>query len=258
MTPDTKKKLPNHIAIIMDGNKRWAKLNGLEPKSGYRHGAEAAREIVNSCVRRGIDYLTLFAFSSENWMRPAKEVQSLMALFLTVLKRIEIGQLNKNNVRLRFIGNRLELPAKLLAMMAEVEALTRKNTGTTVIVAADYGGRWDLSNASKLIAKKVKNGDLELDEIDIDLVHSFTSLSNYPDPDFCLRTGGEHRISNFLLWQFAYTELYFTNCYWPDFDDAQLQIALDDYASRQRRYGGHDGEEDAKLEDKKNHLGMGS
>jgi undecaprenyl diphosphate synthase len=181
-----------------------------------------------------------------------------MALFLTVLKRIEIGQLNKNNVRLRFIGNRLELPARLLAMMAEVEALTRKNTGTTVIVAADYGGRWDLSNASKLIAKKVKNGDLELDEIDIDLVHSFTSLSNYPDPDFCLRTGGEHRISNFLLWQFAYTELYFTNCYWPDFDDAQLQIALDDYASRQRRYGGHDGEEDAKLEDKKNHLGMGS
>ncbi len=256
MTPDTKNKLPSHIAIIMDGNKRWAKLNGLESKSGYRQGAEAAREIVNSCVQRGINYLTLFAFSSENWMRPAKEVQSLMALFLTVLKRIEIAQLNKNNVRLRFIGNRSEFPIKLLAMMAEVEELTRKNTGTTVIVAADYGGRWDLSNASRLIAKKVKKGDLELSEIDINLVHSFTSLGNYPDPDLCLRTGGEHRISNFLLWQFAYTELYFTDCYWPDFDDAQLQIALDDYASRQRRYGGHEGEEGAKVADRKNRQEM--
>jgi undecaprenyl diphosphate synthase len=250
MTPDTTENLPNHIAIIMDGNNRWARANGLPAKSGHRHGAEAAREIVNSCVRRGINYLTLFAFSSENWMRPTKEVQGLMALFLTVLKRKEISQLHKNNVRLRFIGNRSEFPKKLLATMIEVEQLTQNNTGTTVIVAADYGGRWDLSNATKLIAEKVKNEELEPEDIDVNLVHGFTSLSDYPDPDVCLRTGGERRVSNFLLWQFAYTELYFTDCFWPDFDDAQLQIALDDYASRQRRYGGHeDGAQESRNAD---------
>ncbi|NKB32040.1 MAG: di-trans,poly-cis-decaprenylcistransferase [Pseudomonadales bacterium] len=246
MTPDPTDKLPEHIAIIMDGNNRWARAKGLQPKSGHRHGAEAAREIVNSCVRRGINYLTLFAFSSENWLRPTKEVQGLMALFLTVLKRKEIKQLHKNNVRLRFIGNRSEFSSKLLTNMAEVEALTEKNTGTTVIVAADYGGRWDIANASKTIAEKVKAGEIDPNEVTIDLVQSFTSLNEYPDPDLCIRTGGESRISNFLLWQFAYTELYFTDCYWPDFDEAQLQLALDDFTSRQRRYGLHDNVKDAE------------
>ena len=143
MTPDPTDNLPNHIAIIMDGNNRWARANGLSPRSGHRHGAEAAREIVHSCIRRGINYLTLFAFSSENWMRPAREVQGLMALFLSVLKHNEIKQLHENNVRLRFIGNRAEFSTKLQTAMAEVEEMTASNTGNTVIVAADYGGRWD-------------------------------------------------------------------------------------------------------------------
>ena len=240
MTPGPTDNLPNHIAIIMDGNNRWARANGLSSRSGHRHGAEAAREIVHSCVRRGINYLTLFAFSSENWTRPAREVQGLMALFLSVLKHHEIKQLHENNVRLMFIGNRAEFSTKLQTAMTEVEEMTANNTGNTVIVAADYGGRWDLANSSKLIAMKVQSDEIRPDEISIDLLHSFTSLSDYPDPDLCIRTGGERRISNFLLWQLAYTELYFTDCYWPDFDEKQLQIALDDFASRQRRYGGND------------------
>jgi len=246
MSPDPSENLPKHIAIIMDGNNRWARANGLASKSGHRHGAEAAREIVNSCVNRGIPYLTLFAFSSENWMRPTKEVQGLMALFLTVLKRKEIKQLHKNNARLRFIGNRGDFSPKLQSTMAEVEELTAGNTGTTIIVAADYGGRWDLANASKKIAEQVKSGEIEPEDVSIDLVQQFTSLQDCADPDLCIRTGGERRISNFLLWQFAYTELYFTDCYWPDFDETQLQIALDDFACRQRRYGGH--EDDRKVD----------
>ena len=224
----------------MDGNNRWAKLKGLPTKSGHRHGAEAAREIVNSCVRRNIPYLTLFAFSSENWMRPANEVQSLMALFLMVLKRREVKQLHKANVRLRFIGKRSEFSPKLLQSMQEVEQQTAGNTGTTVIVAADYGGRWDLANAARKLAIEVKAGKLQPEDIDVEAVDRNTSLSEIPDPDLCIRTGGENRISNFLLWQFAYTELYFTERYWPDFDDAEFQLALDDYSSRQRRFGKHD------------------
>ncbi len=231
---------PQHIAIIMDGNNRWARQHGYPSKSGHRYGAESAREIVNSCVKREIPFLTLFAFSSENWMRPVKEVQGLMALFLSVLKRNEINQLHKSNVRLRFIGNRDSFSPKLQSNMQEVEDLTQHNTGTTVIVAADYGGRWDITNAARSMAEKVAAGKLTPDQIDIDLFHSHTQLQEYPEPDLCIRTGGEHRISNFLLWQFAYTELYFTDCLWPDFNDAEFQKALDDFASRQRRFGGHD------------------
>ena len=242
MTPASKPELPQHIAIVMDGNNRWAKSRGLPAKSGHRHGADVAREIVNSCLARDIKYLTLFAFSSENWLRPRKEVQGLMALFLTVLKRKEINQLHKSNVRLQFIGNRSSFSQKLQKNMHEVEELTRSNTGMTVIVAADYGGRWDIANAMTNIVKKVTSGELSSDAIDVDLVRQHTSTSDYPDPDLCIRTGGEHRISNFLLWQFAYTELYFTDCYWPDFDDVQFQLALDDFAKRQRRFGSHDEE----------------
>ena len=243
MTQASKPELPQHIAIVMDGNNRWAKSRDLPAKSAHRFGAEAAREIVNSCLSRDIKYLTLFAFSSENWLRPRQEVQGLMALFLSVLKRQEIKQLHKNNVRLKFIGNRSSFAEKLQQNMREVEELTRNNTGMTVIVAADYGGRWDIANAVTNIVDKVTAGELSADAIDVDLVHQYTSNSDYPDPDLCIRTGGEHRISNFLLWQFAYTELYFTDCYWPDFDDAQFQIALDDFAKRQRRYGSHDDQE---------------
>ncbi|MBL4582290.1 MAG: di-trans,poly-cis-decaprenylcistransferase [Gammaproteobacteria bacterium] len=240
MTPASKPELPQHIAIVMDGNNRWAKAKDLPVRSGHRFGAEAAREIINSCLARDIKYLTLFAFSSENWLRPRQEVQGLMALFLTVLKRKEINQIHKRNVRLQFIGNRSSFAQKLQNNMREVEELTRNNTGMTVIVAADYGGRWDIANAVTGIVEKVTSGELSASAIDVDLVNQYISTSDYPDPDLCIRTGGEHRISNFLLWQFAYTELYFTDCYWPDFDDAQFQLALDDFARRQRRYGSHD------------------
>ena len=243
MTPASKPELPQHIAIVMDGNNRWAKSHDLPAKFGHRNGADAAREVVNSCLSRDIKYLTLFAFSSENWLRPRKEVHGLMALFLTVLKRKEINQLHKENVRLLFIGNRSSFSQKLQKNMREVEELTRNNTGMTVIVAADYGGRWDIANAMTNIVAKAASGELSADAIDIELVRQHTSTSDYPDPDLCIRTGGEHRISNFLLWQFAYTELYFTDCYWPDFGDAQFQLALDDFAKRQRRYGSHDEQE---------------
>ena len=235
-----KSEWPQHIAVVMDGNNRWAKSRDLPVKSGHRFGAEAAREVVNSCLARDIKYLTLFAFSSENWLRPKQEVQGLMALFLTVLKRKEIRQLHRRNVRLEFIGNRSSFPQKLQDNMREVEELTGNNTGMTVIVAADYGGRWDIANAFTSIVGKVSSGELSADAIDVDLLHQHMSSSSYPDPDLCIRTGGERRISNFLLWQFAYTELYFSDCYWPDFDDVQFQIALDDFAKRQRRYGSHD------------------
>lgn len=239
MTPDYSKKLPAHIAIIMDGNYRWAKGKGLSQNLGHRHGAEAAKLIVNSCVKHQIPYLTLFAFSSENWMRSHTEIQSLMALFLTVLKRKEIKQLHSRNVRLVFIGKRSAFPKKIQASMKEVEELTEGNTGTTVIIAADYGGRWDLVNAVRQLAKEVEGERVASSDIGIDVLHKYTSLYGYPDPDLCIRTGGERRISNFLLWQFAYTEFYFTDVFWPDFDEAQLQLALDDFTFRQRRYGGH-------------------
>jgi len=231
--------IPKHIAIIMDGNSRWAKARGLPTKAGHRQGAESAREVVHSCIRRKIPYLTLFAFSSENWMRPAKEVQSLMALFLSVLNRSEIRQFHEENVRLKFVGKRTDFSRKLQERMADVEALTANNTGTTVIVAADYGGRWDIAQATRKLVALVEAGELKAADIDEELLHRYTSLSEFPDPDLCIRTGGNNRISNFLLWQFAYTELYFTDCYWPDFDEAEFARAIDDFTQRQRRFGGH-------------------
>jgi len=231
--------IPEHIAIIMDGNSRWAKARGLPTKAGHRQGAESAREVVHSCIRRKIPYLTLFAFSSENWMRPVKEVQSLMALFLSVLNRSEIRQFHEENVRLKFVGKRTDFSRKLQERMADVEALTANNTGTTVIVAADYGGRWDIAQATRKLAALVEAGELKAADIDEELLHRYTSLSEFPDPDLCIRTGGNNRISNFLLWQFAYTELYFTDCYWPDFDEAEFARAINDFTQRQRRFGGH-------------------
>lgn len=238
MTPE-QSDIPEHIAIIMDGNSRWAKARGLPTKAGHRQGAESAREVVYSCIRRNIPFLTLFAFSSENWMRPAKEIQSLMALFLSVLNRSEIRQFHEENVRLKFAGKRSDFSRKLQERMADVEALTANNTGTTVIVAADYGGRWDIAQAARQLATLVEAGKLKPADIDEVTLHRYTSLSEYPDPDLCIRTGGNNRISNFLLWQFAYTELYFTDCYWPDFDETEFARALDDFAQRQRRFGKH-------------------
>ena len=230
---------PRHIAVIMDGNNRWAKARGLRGSAGHRAGAEAARDIVYNCVEHNIEYLTLFAFSSENWLRPNKEVRGLMALFLSVLQRHEIRQMHERNARLRFIGNRGSFSPRLQKNMNDVEELTRNNTGTVVTVAADYGGQWDVAQACQRIAEKVAQGSLQTADINIDTVQQHVCLGEAPAPDLCIRTGGEQRISNFLLWQFAYTELYFTDIFWPDFDGQSLRAALDDFSRRKRRYGGH-------------------
>jgi len=235
---------PEHLAIIMDGNNRWARLRGLRGVAGHRAGAEAAREIVYACLDRGIAYLTLFAFSSENWLRSEQEVNGLMALFLSVLRRHEIQQLHERNVRLQFIGNRASFPARLQKNMAEVEHLTRNNSGMVITVAADYGGQWDITQACRHIARQVSEGTLRVEDIDSRIVSSAVCLGDIPAPDLCIRTGGEHRLSNFLLWQIAYTELYFTDTYWPDFKEDSLQAALDDFSGRKRRYGRQSGRDE--------------
>ena len=236
MTPDPS-KLPAHVAIIMDGNGRWARQRGKPVKFGHRHGAEVARSVVEACVERSIPFLTLFAFSSENWSRPIAEVDGLMALFLSVLKRSEINQFQQKKVKFNFIGKRDGLAPKLLRSMDEVESLTAKNTGTTVTVAVDYGGRWDITEAAIALSRQVEAGQIRSSDIDADLLRAQTSLGLIPDPDLCIRTGGEKRISNFLLWQLAYTEFYFADCYWPEFTEAEFQRALEEFATRQRRFG---------------------
>lgn len=232
-----KKQMPRHIAVIMDGNNRWSKAKNGNAISGHREGATTARTITRLCSEKNIEYLTLFVFSSENWLRPKKEVNGLMALFLNVLKKKEINKLHEQNVKLRFIGDRLRFSKKLQVSMQNAEDLTFNNTGLTVIVAADYGGRWDISNACKVIAKKAANGEIDPETIDESTVQHYISLGDIPMPDLCIRTGGEQRISNFLLWQFAYTEFYFSHVLWPDFDEAELDCALEEYSNRQRRFG---------------------
>jgi undecaprenyl diphosphate synthase len=229
--------LPRHIAVIMDGNNRWLKLRGGSGLAGHRAGADAARTIIKLCAERGIACLTLFAFSSENWQRPATEVSGLMTLFTRFLQEKEVRQLHDNAIRLRFIGNRSRFSAKLQTLMRKAEVLTAANTGMTVAVAADYGGRWDIAHAAQELAVQVSQGLLDPAAITEEVLHRHTALADLPPPDLCIRTGGEYRISNFLLWQFAYTELYFTDTFWPDFGATELDLALADFASRQRRYG---------------------
>lgn len=240
MTADPEINRLKHIAIIMDGNNRWARARGLSARVGHREGAAAAKRIVFDCVRRKIPYLTLFAFSSENWSRPASEVFSLMALFVLVLKRKEIQELHEANVKIQIVGNRSAFSKRLRSSIERAEKLTENNTGTTVIVAADYGGRWDITQAVQGLARDVEQGVLHWQDIDVATVHARTSLAAVPEPDLCIRTGGERRLSNFLLWQFAYTELFFSECYWPDFNEQEFDQALRDYSFRQRRFGGHD------------------
>jgi undecaprenyl diphosphate synthase len=241
MTPQAKEltlRLPRHIAIIMDGNNRWMKQQGGSGLSGHRAGIDAARRTIRLCAERGgIECLTLFAFSSENWQRPQKEVSGLMTLFAHFLQASEVGQLHDSNIRLRFIGCRDRFSPKLRKLIEKAEMLTANNTALTVLIAADYGGRWDIANAARQLAEQVKAGTLLPEEITEQALHAHTAASDLPAPDLCIRTGGEYRISNFLLWQFAYTELYFTNTLWPDFDAAELEQALAAFASRQRRYG---------------------
>ncbi|UCE90675.1 MAG: di-trans,poly-cis-decaprenylcistransferase [Pseudomonadota bacterium] len=225
-----------HIAIIMDGNGRWAMQRHLPRHAGHRAGVKAVRRTVETCAEIGVEVLTLFAFSSENWRRPSQEVGTLMELFMTALGS-EAARLHKNNVRLAIIGDRSAFDAKLQARMRKVEELTADNNGLQLIVSANYGGRWDISQAARRLAQRVEEGELRAAEISPDHLHGEMSLAGLPEPDLFIRTGGEQRISNFLLWQLAYTELYFADVLWPDFDREHLEAALTAYANRQRRFG---------------------
>lgn len=228
--------VPRHIAIVMDGNGRWAEARGEPRHAGHRAGVGAVRSTVEECARAGVEVLTLFAFSSENWRRPALEVSLLMDLFFSALQK-EARRMKENNIQLRIIGDRQAFSAKLQKRIAETEAITADNTGLILQVAANYGGRWDITEAARRLAEQVTRGELAPVDIDTDKLARELSFADLPDPDLFIRTGGERRISNFMLWQSAYAELYFTDTLWPDFDQAALRAALDDFAGRQRRFG---------------------
>ncbi len=220
----------------MDGNGRWARNRAMPRHAGHRAGVKSVRNVVETAAQRGVSYLTLFAFSSENWSRPKEEVSRLMALFLEAVQR-EAKALHKNNVKLEFIGARDQLQEGLLEKITEAEALTSKNDGLNLIIAVAYGGRWDIVNAAKRVAEQVRDGTLSLDAVDESIFAKELQLSDAPDADLLIRTGGEQRISNFLLWNLAYAELYFTDKLWPDFNAADFDNAIDHFANRQRRYG---------------------
>lgn len=228
--------LPRHIAIVMDGNGRWAKKRFMPRIAGHRAGVEAAREIVKSCAKKNIQVLSLFAFSNENWQRPPAEVNYLMRLFLTGLER-EVTTLVDNDVQLRFVGDRSRFTEQLQAKINEVEGLTASNNGMVLIIAADYGGQWDICQALRTIALDIEAAKITSTDVNIDLIKSRLSMADLPDPDLFIRTSGELRLSNFMLWQLAYAELYFTDVLWPDFNEEMLNQALAHYASRERRYG---------------------
>jgi undecaprenyl diphosphate synthase len=228
--------LPKHVAIIMDGNGRWAKQKGLPRIAGHRAGVKALQNIVNYSVTAGIKVLTVYAFSSENWKRPRTEVSMLMELFNTSLQQ-RFKDLHDNNVRLRFIGDLSLFPEKLQESMIDAENLTIKNTGLVLAVAVNYGGRWDIANAFKELHKKIKHEVIKIEDINEALIGEFMCLSDLPEPDLFIRTGGEMRVSNYLLWQLAYTELYFDDCLWPDFATENLKRAFKWFAGRERRFG---------------------
>jgi len=232
------------VAIIMDGNGRWAHQHGRHRLAGHRAGVRAARAVVEHCGQCGIEVLTLFAFSSENWNRPTEEVNALMRLFAEALQR-EVRALHKNGVRLRFIGERGNLPAILQKRMVDAESLTAANTGMTLVLAVAYGGRWDMTEATRQIAARVRSGDLEPADIDEAIVARHMALAGLPVPDLLIRTGGEKRISNFLLWDLAYSEIYFTDTFWPDFGPDHVDEALVFFTQRQRRFGRTSGQLEA-------------
>jgi len=234
--PNSVQAVPKHIAIIMDGNGRWAKNRKMPRVAGHRAGVESVRKIVKACGERGVKVLTLFAFSSENWRRPAQEVGLLMDLFMTVLKR-EAKKLHKNNVQLRVVGDISAFSPKLQDRIAEVVALTKDNDGVILNIAANYGGHWDVINATKTIAKKVQSGEMAISDINEAIMDQHLSFPDLAEPDLFIRTGGEQRISNFLLWHLAYTELYFSDTLWPDFDETELDNAILSFSKRQRRFG---------------------
>jgi undecaprenyl diphosphate synthase len=227
---------PQHVAIIMDGNGRWARSRGMPRVAGHRASVKVVRKVVEECAQLGVKFLTLFAFSSENWHRPAEEVGFLMGLFLDALVR-EVAELHRNKVRLRFIGDRESLSSELLARMQEAEALTGSNVGLTLLVAVAYGGRWDITQACRALAAEAAAGKLAPAAIDEAQLAARLALAGVPDPDLLIRTGGDQRISNFLLWNLAYTELYFPPVLWPEFSPLHLAQAFEQYAQRERRFG---------------------
>jgi undecaprenyl diphosphate synthase len=229
-------KLPQHIAIIMDGNGRWAKEQGQDRLYGHFHGVESVRNIVEGAAELGIQYLTLYAFSTENWDRPEYEVNGLMELLVDTIRK-EVDTLNKNNIKLHVIGNMDMLPAYAQNELAEALDETKQNTGLNLIMALSYSGRWELLNAVKTIAQRVKMGDVQPNDIDDELLKKFLCTSNFPDPELMIRTSGEYRISNFLLYQLAYAELYFTNTRWPEFRKEHLIEAIINFQNRERRFG---------------------
>ena len=231
-----KNRLPRHIAIIMDGNGRWAKEKGEDRLFGHFHGVESVRDIVEGCAELGVNYLTLYAFSTENWDRPEYEVSGLMELLVSTIRK-EVESLNKNNIRLHVIGDMSMLPDYARAELNEALEITRPNTGLNLVMALSYSGRWELLNAVKNIAQEVKQGTLNVAEISQDTLQHFLCTSEIPDPELMIRTSGEYRISNFLLYQLAYAELYFTNVRWPDFRKENLYEAILDYQNRERRFG---------------------
>lgn len=238
--PDSN-NIPKHVAVIMDGNGRWARKRALPRYAGHRAGVAAVRRTVEAAAERGVEHLTLFAFSSENWQRPREEIRMLMALFLEALQR-EVNELDENNVRLSFIGERQKLRSELQDLMTAGEAQTRGNTGLQLRVAIAYGGRWDIVKAARSLAARAAAGEIDAAAIDEQDVGAALALAGVPDPDLMIRTGGEQRISNFLLWNLAYAELWFCEALWPDFAKADFDEALAFFARRERRYG-HTGEQ---------------
>ncbi|SEK82691.1 Undecaprenyl pyrophosphate synthetase [Colwellia chukchiensis] len=228
--------VPQHIAIIMDGNGRWAKQRGKKRVVGHKSGVESVRATVTTAAKCGVKALTLFAFSSENWQRPASEVSVLMDLFMYVLTR-EVKRLHKNGIKFKVIGDVSKFSNKLQKMIQESEALTAENSGMVLSIAANYGGRWDITQAAKQLASKVETQAISADEITETMFHEQTSLASLPELDLLIRTGGDYRISNFLLWQAAYAELYFTEVLWPDFNETEFTKAITQFKQRERRFG---------------------
>ncbi len=228
--------LPRHVAVIMDGNGRWARARGLPRIAGHRQGLTRVRELVSACGELGIPDLTLFAFSSENWRRPASEVRLLMDLFMNALDK-EVEKLHANGVRFRVIGDIERFDRRLVKRIREAELLTRAHPALTLTVAANYGGRWDLAQACREVARRVARGEIDPEDVSGRTLEPFLGMAGIPEPDLFIRTGGEQRLSNFLLWELAYTELYFTPVLWPDFGHAEFQAALASYAGRERRFG---------------------
>jgi len=235
-TTESAGAMPRHVAIIMDGNGRWAKKRFMPRIVGHKAGVETVRTMVRHCAEKKIEVLTLFAFSSENWRRPEKEVRLLLELFVSALKR-EVKRLNDNNVVLKIVGDRSAFPEALQQEIARAEATTCANTGLKLVVAANYGGRWDIVQATRALASEVAAGTIDPSQIDEAALDRHLSLYGMPEPDLFIRTGGEERVSNFLLWQLAYCEMHFTETLWPDFDGDAFDVALNSFSRRQRRFG---------------------